>query len=190
MKKQYKGITLIELLVILSVLAILTGFSWPSFQTFANRVKADATRNTWTQLINYSRRAAVDSQSDITFCPYDEITQACSTDSTRSWAVFTDQNADEKLNDGDTLLKLHYADPQMTFQFYPATRFYIRYTDKPTGIYSGHMRGLTICPNGQPDIASVHLRINIMGRVAASQSRDAEGIILRESGSSTYEIKC
>lgn len=188
--KTANGWTLIELITTLTILVLIAGFAWPSFQALHNHILEDNTRNTWIQLMNFSRRSAVDRQATITFCPFDEQTQQCTKAASTLWAIFTDQNTNQQIDYDDELLRVHYPNKKLSYWFYPNNRPYLRFSNKTDGIYSGVMRGLTLCPHGQPDSTSVHLKVNIMGRVAASQSRDAAGIILRESGKATYPIQC
>lgn len=188
--KTCQGTSLVELLAAMTVLAIVIGFAWPSMQNLMIKIEHDQTRNSWQQLIKFSRNAAVDFQTDVTFCPFDQVSQSCVDYASDVWAVFTDANTDRALDEDETLLRFYQPKNGLSFRFYPDNRRYLRFSNKPTGFYSGHMRGLTLCPNGQPDLAAVHLKVNIMGRVAASRSRDAEGVIMRESGSTTYAIEC
>ncbi len=190
---KQKGFTLIELLATLAVVGIIAAFAAPSFMQLKARIIYDQTRNQWQTFFNAGRASAVAYQSTVIACPFNFATNKCSEQLSGDWLLFTDNNNNKTLDAFETSIRVMNVKPETTFWFYPINRKFIRFYNKPTGIYGGLMGSVSICPNGTPDLTSVHIKVNIMGRVASSKSRDANGIIMREVGVKsvkTYPLKC
>ena len=188
MKQQ--GFTLIELFIILGILAIISTMAAPSVTSLLARIQHDQTRNTWQGFLNQGRANAITYQSSVIACPFDFTKNKCSERLNGSWLLFTDDNRNKTLDADEMSLQVLNVNDLTSFRFYPSNRKYIRFYNQPTGIYSGLMGSVTICPNGKPDTAAVHMKLNIMGRVASAKTRGANNIVMRESGNKTYPIQC
>lgn len=104
---MHKGFTLIELMVTISVAAILLVIAVPNFQTFVlnNRITGQA--NDMMTALNYARSEAIKRGLPVSICS-STTGAACagSTDWGTGWIVFADPDNDGTLDPGETLLRV------------------------------------------------------------------------------------
>lgn len=127
MQGNNQGMTLPELLVTLSVAAILLAAAVPSFRSFV----ADARLSTTTDLliahINTARSEAVTRGEPVAICPSVDQSSCSNTAAWQSgWIVFTDANGQPGIrDDGDELLHVTQSpDDDVSLQ---SDNAYIRY---------------------------------------------------------------
>jgi len=183
-----KGFTLIELMITISILMIITGWAFPSFQSLKQEIRSDIIRTSWIQFLNLGRSSAVQYQSVITICPTKN--NECVADYTLTWSMFTDSNKNKKLDSNEILIRSLQPDKQTRLKLYPEKIHFFRFYDQPTGIYSGLMKGFTICPTGYADRYASHLTLNIMGRVSASREKDTDEVPLRMVNRKLERVTC
>jgi len=87
------GFTLLELLITLSILAILLGVGAPSLVSFSQDNTLVSQTNNVLGTIRYARREAVKRNTDVVVCQSSDG-QVCSngSDWSKGWIVFSDQN--------------------------------------------------------------------------------------------------
>lgn len=97
----HKGFTLIELMVTISVAAILLVIAVPNFQTFVlnNRITGQA--NDMMTALNYARSEAIKRGT-----PVSMRSSAGSTNWSAGWFVFSDPNGNGAVDTGDTTLRI------------------------------------------------------------------------------------
>jgi type IV fimbrial biogenesis protein FimT len=102
------GFTLVELMVAVSILAVLTTLALPDLRQFvvSNRLSSDV--NGFVGLINYARSEAIVRNQDVIICPRSNGGITCASDA--SWGayeiqVFVDVNGNGERNAGELLLK-------------------------------------------------------------------------------------
>jgi type IV fimbrial biogenesis protein FimT len=107
-RQTQSGFTLVELMVALSILAVLTTLALPDLRQFvvSNRLSSDV--NSFVGLINYARSEAIARNQDVVICPISNGGIACASDA--SWGiyqlqVFVDANGNGDRNAGELLLK-------------------------------------------------------------------------------------
>lgn len=96
MKKQYSGFTLIELIVTVSIVAILVSIAAPSFRTMLENNRASAATNEFVSALLLARSEALKRRNNVSICTsIDQNTCAGNgvTDFTSGWIVFQDCNA-------------------------------------------------------------------------------------------------
>lgn len=106
---KQRGVTLIELLVTISVIAVLAGIAAPSFV----RLIADNTLSTQVNSLladtRFARSEAIKRGTSVTICPSsdpDAASPACSgSDWKTGWIVFVDTNGNNARDVGDDLLR-------------------------------------------------------------------------------------
>lgn len=104
--KTKNGFTLIELMVTLSVVAILAIVAIPSFTGSIKRNRAVTQTNDLISALNLARNEAIRRNVRVSVCSStDELTCAASTDWATGWIVFVDQNNNGSFeDDADTSL--------------------------------------------------------------------------------------
>ncbi len=102
----HKGFTLIELIVTISVVAILLTIAIPNFQTFVLNNRLTGQANDMLTALNYARSEAIKRGLPVSMCSSTTgNTCAGSTDWSTGWIVFADPDNDGVFNAGDTLLR-------------------------------------------------------------------------------------
>lgn len=105
-----RGVTLIELMVTLSVLAILVTMGVPAFQDLINNNKATGVTNSLVSALNFGRSEAVKRGQLVTVCTSNSTASAtpgCDGTSWKSgWVVFVDNPATGVVDGADTVLKV------------------------------------------------------------------------------------
>ncbi len=94
-----KGLTLLELLIVLSIVSILLSTGVPSFRNAVMDSRMVDGSNAFASSISAARSSAIRFQRQVTICPIDDYEAAllsCSndTDWTTGWMVWVDQDRD------------------------------------------------------------------------------------------------
>jgi type IV fimbrial biogenesis protein FimT len=104
------GFTLVELLITVSIVAILIAVALPDLRAFLvnNRLSSDV--NGFVGLINYARSEAIARNQDVLICPKSNGATVITCESTQSWGefetqVFVDIDGNGQRNANDILLK-------------------------------------------------------------------------------------
>jgi type IV fimbrial biogenesis protein FimT len=78
--KQQKGVTLVELMITVSIVAIILTLVGPSIQSILIKNSIVAEINETSSLIQYARHHAIDEQAEVVVCP-SKYYSVCSNDS-------------------------------------------------------------------------------------------------------------
>lgn len=105
--KRESGFTLIELMVTVTVMAVLLAIAVPSFQSFLVRNNLASSGASFLSTVNYARSEAVKRSMTVTICP--SANGATCTGGTWSsgWITFVDTNANGSADAGETVLRAH-----------------------------------------------------------------------------------
>jgi len=109
--RQSRGGTLIELLVTVSVLAILSSIAVPSLQSFMNTSRAVALTNELVAALNFARSEAIKRGVAVTVCKTanpDNASPTCTTAGgwQTGWLTFTDPTNRGTVDNGETRLRV------------------------------------------------------------------------------------
>jgi type IV fimbrial biogenesis protein FimT len=107
--KQTQGFTLIELMVTLSVAAILAVVAVPAMQDFVTRNRLAALNNELMTAINYARSEAIKRGATVSVCKSNTAT-SCGGSWSNGWIVFVDAGTAGDAT-GDTILRVHQGMP-------------------------------------------------------------------------------
>jgi type IV fimbrial biogenesis protein FimT len=110
MKCRSGGVTLIELMTALGVLAILVAIAVPSFRGYTLRSRVTAAANDLVTAFNLARSEALRGSLNAVACASsnpDATTPACSgsTDWSNGWIVFADTNRNGDVNVGERVVQ-------------------------------------------------------------------------------------
>ena len=89
--KHQKGVTLVELMITVSIVAIILASIGPSIQSILIKNKIVAEINETSSLIQYARHHAIDEQAQVVVCPSKDFS-TCSTNWNDPKIVFIDDD--------------------------------------------------------------------------------------------------
>jgi len=156
------GFTVIELMVTLSITAILLSLGVPAFQEYSLKQRMNAAISALHTDLLYGRSQAVYQNSQVVACPGNPGDGcALSTDWTAGWIIFVDFNTDRQHQDDEDLLRhgqglenimIHSSAGRTNFRFYP------------NGTTPGSNGSFSLCGLGGPEQAR-KLVISNLGRI-------------------------
>lgn len=108
---RVSGVTLIELMVSISVLAIILSIAVPSFQGIMNSSRASAMSNELASALNFARAEAVKRGTNVTVCKSQNPNAASPTCLTTAawvngWLIFVDGSTRGSVDGTDVRLKI------------------------------------------------------------------------------------
>lgn len=173
MKTKNYGYTLIELLVTLSIIAILAAIAVPSFNGTLDKSKHSAAINGFLGELHLARSEAIKRSRQIVICPStDGATCAAPNSWNEGWIIFVDENRNSTHDANENLLRISEAvDTGLTIKASNHLTQYIRYRANGMTAETGE---LVICdPRGSA--AAQAIIINTTGRPQISEFSEAGG---------------
>jgi type IV fimbrial biogenesis protein FimT len=161
--RRVRGITLIEMMMALAVLAIVLATAMPAFGKLIQSTKAQTTRSTVTAALNTARIFAVSRALHVVMCPSDDQ-RYCghTTEWQHGWLIFVDADHDGVRDDSEELLSVSQALPDAVAVVTSAGRTHVDY--RPDGSAPGSNVTFTVCDaRGSEEATS--LVINNAGRI-------------------------
>lgn len=169
-----KGVTIIELLIVLALVGLLASLAAPGFRdlTAARQVLAD--QYAVHGLINAARQAAIRLNQPVTLCPAHPTGCGPRDRWHAGMIVFADRNRNRQLDDDEVHVAshgpLHGRVRWRSFR----NRSYLRFM--PSGLTDWQNGHFLFCLRAsQPELARM-LIVNRAGRVYASNDADGDGI--------------
>jgi len=134
MKRHIRGFTLIELMVAITVTAILLGLGVPAFRDFTRNNRVTAAQNDLVTSLSLARSEALKRNRPVSVCASTDGA-TCSDDTIWSsgWIAFTDRGAAGEL-DGDDLLLQVWQHPNSSVIVSSEDTTFVQYL--PTGMVS------------------------------------------------------
>lgn len=173
MKTKNHGYTLIELLVTLSIIAILAAIAIPSFNGTMDRGKQSAALNGLLSELHLARSEAIKRSRQTVICPSSNG-YSCGAANTwnTGWILFVDDNRDNSRDTDEELLRIsERLDAGLTIKSSGNLTEYIRYRSNGMAIETGE---LTLCDPRGNDAAQAII-INSTGRPQVSDYSAAGG---------------
>jgi type IV fimbrial biogenesis protein FimT len=157
------GITLIEMLIVLAIIAILAGTALPSFKNLGQASATRSARMALSTAIGETRMSAVMRNQYAVLCPSADQEQ-CDQNLKwhKGWILFIDENRNGRREPTEAILSLSQAQPAGVAIVSSSGRHRIRY--QADGTSDGSNLTLTFCDRRGPASAST-LVINNAGRM-------------------------
>lgn len=108
---RQQGMSLIELIVTMTIVAILIGIGAPSYRYVTNSSRTTTEINALLVDLQYARSEAIKEGQPVTVCPSTTGT-GCAANSTTwqsGWIVFSDPNNNQTVDTGETILRAQAA---------------------------------------------------------------------------------
>tara|TARA_Y100000766_G_scaffold205920_1_gene177719 strand:+ start:914 stop:1435 length:522 start_codon:yes stop_codon:yes gene_type:complete len=100
---MHKGLSLIELLVALSIGAIIMVFALPGFESIIRHNQAQQLAGEWASALRYARSEAIQRAHGVSICPSANTDySSCGSNWSMGWIIFPNENEDTVMNNDDT----------------------------------------------------------------------------------------
>ncbi len=168
-QNQQTGMTIIELIMSLSIVAIGLGASLPSFSNLLKNQTLTTENNRLVSALNLARNQAISHNKIVIICA---SRSGSDCDAGRSWnqgwIVFTDENFNRVRDADETVTRVAQASQTGVSIISPAARQILRFF--PDGSSPGSNATLTFCDERGAESARSIIISNV-GRVRQSHSR-------------------
>lgn len=109
-----RGVTLLELMVTVSIVAILASVAVPSFQSMMTTNSLATATNGFVAALQLARSEAITRSKTVTLCKSNDVsdsTPSCNTSANwqDGWVVFVDSDKDGTLDSGEEILRVQQA---------------------------------------------------------------------------------
>lgn len=173
--KSSSGFNLVEILIVLTLLAILINLGLPALSNTVERNQAKVVINEINRAISLTRFTAINSGLITTLCRSENGT-SCGGQWQDGFIVFTDRNADRVINSNDQLIRV-FPEPAstgtLTFRAFQ-NKQYLQMT--PQGFTNYQNGNFTFCTSSNDPKLAQQLIINRSGRTYFASDNNGDGI--------------
>jgi type IV fimbrial biogenesis protein FimT len=173
--KAQRGFTLIEVMLAISILAVLLGLAVPSFIETVRNNRTISRNNEFIGSLNYARSEALKRSDSVSVCASaDQQTCTGTTDWTTGWIVFSDLDADgdrdpdpdgdPTTNDGDGLLQATGAAPPQ-FTLTAGARSFVRFGSSGTSFAP---EVFDLVRTGCVGLKARRVNVSLVGRISTT----------------------
>ncbi len=137
MNTKTSGFTLLELVIIVTILALTMAFAAPGMMTLIADNRISSNVNDYVAALQFAKTEAAARLSPVSICKSNNNQDNCNAggDWQQGWIVFTDDNANGTLDGGEQILLVHEAlDQRITFGGTAQIQDFITY--QPSGTTS------------------------------------------------------
>jgi len=159
---QQHGITVLELMVTMAIVAILLATGVPTFKNYGWNLRMKTAMDALQTDLNLARSRAISHNIQTVICPASNNSD-CSGQSTwqDGWIVFTDLNGDRQKQDGEPLLKFAGATEFLEISS-SRSRSYLRFY--PNGTAPGSNISILFCDRRGAEYAGL-IAVSNTGRI-------------------------
>jgi type IV fimbrial biogenesis protein FimT len=172
--KRQIGVTLLELMITISILAIVLTVVAPNIGTFLIKNRVTSEINGVSGVIQYARHISIDQQTVVTLCPSDDY-ETCTTDWNDPKIVFIDENGDGDRTPGGANPEelLVSTDPVSDATKMTGPGNSITFTENGA---ASETFSLLVCPQSNEAEYARAINVSLQGRVRISKDSDDDGI--------------
>lgn len=182
-KRCPRGLTLIELMVTIAVLAIVLAIGVPSFQGAMNSSRLSSAANELTSALHLARSEAIKRNRTVLLCRSENLTSCADDAQWNGWIVFVDTDGDGVVDVGEDIIKTGTVSVPLVMRASPGIS---SRSQMVTFLPNGTARGademallnasLSVCaPSTQPATNVRDVLIAFGGRTSV-RSRDTAGV--------------
>jgi type IV fimbrial biogenesis protein FimT len=164
-----KGVTLLEMMITLAILAIVLTVVAPSMQDFLIKNRITGEINEISGVVQYARHLAIDEQINVIICPSADF-ETCGTNWNDPKIVFIDSNTDGNRSSGEELLVTTAKASDSTKVTGPNANIHFKDSGAASQAFT-----LQICPINKDETFARALSVSLQGRVKVSSDSDDDG---------------
>ena len=170
-----RGFTLIDLLVTLSITAIILAVGVPSFFDFIEKNRTTLAVNKMVGAINFARVEAISYGQTVTLCPQLEELH-CGKDWSTGVIVFIDREANGKIDEADQVIRVFESFTKGSAAKWSSfgSNNYLRF--RADGSTINQNGSFTYCPSNGNEKFAHQIVVNRTGRVRLAKDSDDDGI--------------
>ncbi len=174
------GLTLVELLITLAIVAILVAIAVPSFANMIKRAEVKGETHKILSLLALARSESIKKSRVVTLCKSTDHLE-CGGNWQDGWLLFVDNNKDGKRDAGEEMLSSGQVEQGFQLSYRAFGSFnHLRYT--PMGFTLSHNGTFKLCPaDNDPRYARVVI-ISKTARTRLSRDSDGDGVYEDASG--------
>lgn len=185
---RQQGLTLLELVITISIAAILISGFAASWNVVVDKVAASQAQTGIRNAFGTARESAVYRRQVVTVCPLD-ANGNCVSDWNQPISVFLDPTNQKALSNPDNLIKVVSIHSRGTLRSSSVgggnLRRYFQYN--PDGSTRGSIGHLIWCPDNSKAEGAVQARLNFGGRIRWARDNDGDNVV---EGSSGQPVTC
>jgi len=180
MQNKFSGLTLIELVSVMAIVAILATSGTPIFMHLMARYKANSVSTTIYQQLQFARSAAMNRGYKVTLCG-SEDGKGCTNRSILKMLVFKDEDNNHRLDKTDLVIQvIDLGLKAQQLQLKAAlNRSYIEFDANGRARQSG---SFNYCSQNNEARNSRRVVISLSGRVYLARDKDGDGIVKQANG--------
>ena len=175
--RSHHGMTIIEMLISLSIIAILLTVVAPSVQSILKSNKVTADVNNLSALARQARFTAINERADVVLCPTTNYS-SCSGSWSNAKMVFIDNNGNGNRDTDERLIAS--ADPLSQSNSIGGVSGSLMFYDNG-GIDKN--AEIVICPSGGDAKSASAILMSMYGRITTASDSNKDGIKENASGS-------
>jgi type IV fimbrial biogenesis protein FimT len=169
MKRFNSGLTLIELLVTVAIVAVLTSLAVPNFRTMLVKRSVLTAADAMISDFRYARSEALKRSTRVSLCASSNGMTCSGAGAAwkNGWIIFIDANGNGSWDAGDEILRVQQAFLSIaSIQDDPANDK-VSFTYQPTGVAKSSTQTFVFTPSGSVPVNGTRLVcISIVGRAA------------------------
>lgn len=162
-KHLQSGVTLLELIVVITILAIITSLATPSFLQWRHDMEAKRIRNLLTSVLRQAKTYSYITRQDLILC-LATATGQCHKNAQDKLLIFKDNNSNKHFDsDTDTLLSADELTVKFaTLHLRAGNRHYIKFFGD-SGKPRGHFGHIKYCPTSKDAQMMYQISFNQLG---------------------------
>ena len=172
-RTRVTGLTLIEMLITLGIMAFLAFVAVPSLMDTLNRMAVSSAARTIGSALSLARSEAVKRGRNVSICPSTSGTDCAAGAWAAGWIVFIDANGDANgaagsVDAGDTVIRVYNALADLALTTSPSTNL-VTYDNKGFGRLSA-VTTFKLCPENGDSANAKSVEVSLSGRARVISS--------------------